>query len=190
MLVTHEILRRGAGSVNSQALALCEGFGDKELKHRSNPRKWSIAENLIHLRRTTETFLPWADHAIAETRGRGMLSDGPYPLGAYGSILVWYVEPPPVIRLPAPAALMPLLSGSLAGALPAFLESQQWMLQRMDESAGLDLTALRFGSPLAKYVRMNLLEFFCVFNGHSRRHIWQAENVRRQILAGKVLEND
>jgi hypothetical protein len=28
---------------------------------------------------------------------------------------------------------------------------------------------------------MNLLEFFSVFNGHSRRHLWQATNVRREL---------
>ena len=31
------------------------------------------------------------------------------------------------------------------------------------------------------YVKMNLLEFFAVFNGHSRRHLWQAANVRRGL---------
>jgi hypothetical protein len=63
------------------------------------------------------------------------------------------------------------------------------MLRRI-ESAGLDLTGLRFASPLASYVRMNLLEFFSVFNGHSRRHLWQAANVRRLLASAGGLGPD
>jgi hypothetical protein len=51
----------------------------------------------------------------------------------------------------------------------------------MEDATGLNLTALRFPSPLARYIKMNLLEFFSVFNGHSRRHLWQATNVRRDL---------
>jgi hypothetical protein len=54
------------------------------------------------------------------------------------------------------------------------------MMSRMEDATGLNLTALRFPSPLASYIRMNLLEFFSVFN-HSHRHLWQAANVRRDI---------
>ena len=45
------------------------------------------------------------------------------------------------------------------------------------------LTGIRFPSPPAGYVRMNLLEFFSVFNGHSRRHLWQAANLRRDMAS-------
>jgi len=65
--------------------------------------------------------------------------------------------------------------------LENFLGLQTEMMRRMEDANDLDLTGLRFPSPLASYVRMNLLEFFSVFNGHSRRHLWQAANVRRDI---------
>jgi hypothetical protein len=58
---------------------------------------------------------------------------------------------------------------------------QAAMMLRMEDATGLNLTALRFLSPLVSHIRMNLLEFFSVFNGHSHRHLWQAANVRRDI---------
>jgi hypothetical protein len=91
------------------------------------------------------------------------------------------VEPPPLIRLPAPKMLRPLDLGPPGEALARFLDGQQRMGERLDAAEGLDLVAMRFGSPLASYVRMNLLEFFAVFIGHTRRHLWQAENVRDRI---------
>jgi len=175
-------------AVNTAATALCEGLGADQLAWRPHPAKWSIAENLIHLCTTTQVFLPAVDHAIAESRRMKLLREGPFRLGYYGRLLVWYVEPPPVIRLPAPKALQPRLSGSPECVLENFLALQSAMMRRLDDAVGLNLVGLRFPSPLASYIRMNLLEFFSVFNGHSRRHLWQATNVRRQLqTAGTVL---
>jgi hypothetical protein len=168
-------------AVNTDATALCEGLTGEQLAWRPDPAKWSIAENLIHLCTTTQVFLPAVDNAILESRRKGLLHDGPFRLGFYGRLLVWYVEPPPVIRLPAPKALQPRLSGSPEFVLENFLALQSNMAQRLDGAAGLNLIGLRFPSPLASYIKMNLLEFFSVFNGHARRHLWQATNVRREL---------
>jgi hypothetical protein len=65
--------------------------------------------------------------------------------------------------------------------LEHFLTSQAAIRQRIADADGLDLTALRFPSPVASYFRVNLLEFFSAFNAHSRRHLWQANNVRRAL---------
>lgn len=170
-------------AVNAEAAALCEGLTRDQLAWRSHPRKWSIAQNLFHLCTTTETFLPAIDRALMESRRRKLLGAGPFRLGWYGRVLVWYVEPPPKIRLPAPKALQPDLSGPPERALETFLILQAAMMRRMEEASGLNLTGLRFPSPLASYIRMNLLEFFSVFNGHSRRHLFQAANVRRDVPA-------
>jgi DinB superfamily len=168
-------------AVNSQAALVCDGLSDDQLAWRPQPGKWSIAENFIHLQVTTEVFLPAIDHALGETISRRLICPGPFRLGWYGRLLVWYVEPPPVIRLPAPKALRPSLSGHPSRVLGNFLRLQAAMQQRMEDAGGLNLTGLRFASPLARYIRMNLLEFFLVFNGHSRRHLWQAANVRQSL---------
>jgi hypothetical protein len=174
-------LENELSAVNTAATALCEGLSADQLAWRPHPAKWSIAENLLHLSTTTEVFLPAVDHAILESRRKNLLDDGPFRLGFYGRVLVWHVEPPPAIRLPAPKALRPLFSGSPERALENFLALQSAMMQRLADAAGLNLVGLRFPSPLASYIRMNLLEFFSVFNGHSRRHLWQATNVRREF---------
>jgi DinB family protein len=60
-------------SVNSQAVAVCDGLSDEQLGWRPHPGKWSIAENFIHLRITVEIFLPAIDHALAETISSGLI---------------------------------------------------------------------------------------------------------------------
>ncbi len=181
LAVELENIRQEIAALDAQARALCAGLSDAELGWRPEPGRWSIAENLWHLRTTSRVFAPAADRAIEEARRKGLLSSGPFRLTRTGRVFIWWVEPPPVLRLPAPKMVRPQVEGPAEEALAAFLESQQWMLQRVEAASGLDLNRARVISPLASYIRMDLLAFFCVFTGHGRRHLWQAANVRRQI---------
>lgn len=174
-------IRQEIAALDAQAAGLCAGLSEAQLGWRPEPGRWSIAENLWHLRTTSRVFAPAADRAIEEARQKKLFSPGPFRLTRMGRFFVWWVEPPPVVRLPAPKPLRPQVEGPAGDALAAFLESQQWMLQRIEAASGLDLNRARVISPIASYIRMDLLALFCVFAGHGRRHLWQAGNVRRQL---------
>jgi hypothetical protein len=166
-------------AVDSQATELCAGLSEEQLSWSSSPGKWSIAQNLAHLRRTTEVFLPVVDSALDATKNLKLYGDGPFRLKYYGRLLVWRTEGRPIIRMQAPKPLRPRLLDSPDLELEQFLSSQAAMRRRVEDAHGLNLTAIRFPSPVASYLRVNLLEFFCVFNAHSRRHLRQMKNVRR-----------
>jgi hypothetical protein len=168
-------------AINAGVAELCAGLSEEQLSWCPNPGKWSIAQNLAHLRKTTEVFLPAVDSALGASRNLKLYSDGPFRLKLYGRLLVWRTDGRPIIRMRAPQLLQPRLLSSAASELEHFLTSQAAIRRRLEEANGLDLTALRFPSPLTSYIRVNLLEFFHVFNAHSRRHLRQARDVR-QIL--------
>ncbi len=176
-----EQLLREMDAIDAQFRSVCSELGETELAWRPAPQKWSIAENLVHLRLTTETFLPAADQAIEEARRQELVSRGPFRLGRLDRIFVWYVEPPPKIRAPAPKPLQPLVSEAVSGALTQFIASQKAMRRRLKAADGLHLTKARVTSPLARFIRMSLLGFFSVFIGHERRHLQQASRVRQQL---------
>ena len=180
-----EKLRGEIEQINRDASGLCAGLGEEQLGWRPEPGRWSIAENLIHLRTTTEVFLPSMDAAIGEAKQKNWRRDGPFALPWKGRLFVWYTAPPPKIRLPAPPQLRPLLKGPATEALPLFLESQRWILERLEGTNGLDLTRASFASPLAKFIRMDLFTAFHVFCSHGRRHIWQANNVRQALPSSR-----
>lgn len=158
---------------------LVAGLGEEDLARRPRLKSWSIAEILIHLRLTNEACLPAIDRAMEEARREGLLSDGPFRLSRMGRFFVWYVVPPPVIRLPAPRVLRPLLEGRASEALPQLLASRRAVLERMKMAERIDLVRARFVSPFASVVKMDLLSVFSVFTAHERRHLWQGENVRK-----------
>lgn len=168
-------------AVDAEAMRLCGGMSEEQLSWRPRPRCWSIAENLAHLRTTTEVFLPAVDASLAAIRKLRLHSKGPFSLGLYGRILVWSMESRPIIKMRAPMPIQPRLLNSPASELDHFLISQAAIRQRIMDGDGLDLTALRFPSPLASCFRVNLLEFFSMFNAHSRRHVRQANKVRQEM---------
>ena len=165
-------------AIDAAAAKLCEGLNDERLTWTPCRGRWSIVQNLAHLRITTQVFLPAVDEALETYRKLQLHSDGPFRLTPYGRLLVWRMDARPVIKMQAPKAIRPQLTEWPAQELAHFLLSQAAMRQRMENAEGLHLTALRFPSPLARYVRVNLLEFFSMFNAHSRRHLRQAANVR------------
>src|SRR5579859_5854358 len=85
---------------------------------------------------------------------------------SWAKFYVWYVEPPPRIRLSAPKPLVPLLDGPASDALPRFLNSQELMKQRLENANGIDIVNTRITSPFASFVKMNLFTLFSVGAGH------------------------
>jgi hypothetical protein len=166
-----------------RARAIAEPLDAAALAWRPAPKSWSIAECLDHLVVTTEVFLPGLDRAAARARERRLLAPGPFALNRWGRLLVWYVEPPPPIRLPAPKPLRPVRRGSPELALQRFLASQELVSSRLPTLAGLDLARAVYVSPIARYIRMSLLAFLEVHTAHERRHLWQAERVRDAAAA-------
>lgn len=171
-------LSEGTLAVDAGVTQLCVGLSEEQLSWRPRPGSWSIAENLAHLRTTTEVFLPAVDAALEASRKLKLHRDGPFRLNLYGRLLVWGMESRSLVKMKAPNRIRPQLLHSPASELEHFLISQAALRRRIAEADGLDLTALRFPSPVAGYFRVNLLEFFSAFNAHSRRHLRQANKVR------------
>jgi hypothetical protein len=174
-------LREATLAVDLEAINLCAGLTEEQLSWSPRPGRWSIAQNLSHLRRTTEVFLPAVDATLEASRNRKLHSPGPFRLNLYGRIMVWRMESRPILKMRAPKAIRPRLLGSCVAELDHFLIAQAALRQRIEDAEGFHLTAIRFPSPLASCFRVNLLEFFSLCNAHSRRHLRQANQVRRAL---------
>ena len=177
-------------AVDAEAAKLCAGLSEEQLCWHPRPGRWSIAQNLAHLRITTEVFLPVLDSALEASRELKLYGEGPYTLNLLGRVMVWRMESRPMLKMRAPQPLQPRLLSCPALELEHFLLTQAALRRRIADADGLDLTAMRFRSPVASYFRVNLLEFFSTFNAHSRRHLWQASRVRRALPMAGVQTRD
>lgn len=76
-----ESVRQETDAISARAVELSAGLSEQQLAWRPRPSSWCIAENLLHLERTTHIFLPIIDRALDDARRNGRLGNGPFHLG-------------------------------------------------------------------------------------------------------------
>lgn len=160
------------------ARSVAEGLSGAALRRRPDPGAWSVAECLDHLVRTGEAYYPGIDRALDRAREEGLRSEGPFSRGFLGRWLVRGMEPPPSLKVPAPAAFRPDppedVSTEADDPLERFLEHQDELARRVREADGLDLEAVTVRSPVLSFLRINLYAALAYLAAHQRRHLWQA----------------
>ena len=85
-LATTVELSEAALAVDAEAKKLWAGLSEEQLSWCPKPGRWSIAQNLAHLRTTTEVFLPAVDSALEASRIMGLRSEGPFVLSPFGRL--------------------------------------------------------------------------------------------------------
>lgn len=167
-------------TVRADAAALTDGLGEAALAWRPAPGKWSVSEVAAHLNLAGRLYLDVVAHALADARARGLADRGDWRPTLIGRLMTGSMEPPPRIRLPAPA----IFRGA-AGAPPppGMAELETWrrlhleMEERIREAAGLDLRRARVVSPVTRWVRMNVGAAFAMLLAHERRHLSQLRGI-------------
>jgi hypothetical protein len=166
-----------------RAEAVVRGLTAEELTRQPEAGKWSVAECILHLNATAAVVQRLMEKAIAQSKDENKLGAGPFNIGLKGRLLVWIAEPPPKFRMPAPLHLRPSAQiDDLGKLLPEFLKAQDEWERLIRESSGLDLSKIKVGKRFSPF-RARLAAGFPWMMAHQRRHLLQAENVKRQIVS-------
>ncbi|MBD3222217.1 hypothetical protein GF314_13350 [bacterium] len=177
-------------ATGDHARRLASPLTARQLWWRPSPRRWSIGECLDHVVLAGEAYLDVLDPAIAVGWAEGRTARERARPGLFGRALLRGLEPPAKLRIPAPSRIRPrrpdpqeaeagFRPGSQAGPLKRFLELRPRFTQRLEAADGLDLRRVRVRSPFVPLVTIDLDTALRILPSHERRHLWQAENVRR-----------
>jgi hypothetical protein len=166
-----------------RAEAVVLGLTTQQLIMQPEAGKWSIAECILHLNATAAAVQPLMEKAVVRARQENTVGTGPFGVGSKGRLLVWIAEPPPKFRMPAPPHLRPPTTiDDPLKLLPDFLQAQGEWERLTKSSAGLDLAKIKVGRRFSPF-RVRFAAALPWMMAHQRRHLLQAENVRRQILS-------
>lgn len=175
-----EIEMELAGSTTRAAI-LVDRVGETRFHMRPAPGRWSVAECLDHLTRTTQAYLPLIDDALQV--GRLLAAEGPrrFRRDFTGWLLCAISEPPYRYRAVTTARFTPEVSGTRAEVLASFVRSQQELTCRVYHAEGLNLMRLSLVSPFDGRLEYNLYSCFRIIPTHQRRHLWQGEQVLEEV---------
>jgi len=164
-----------------RAHELVSGLTAEQIARRPDPGKWSIAECLAHLNITAATVQKLMARGIEQAKQEKRFGGGPFSIGPKGRLLIWIAEPPPKFTIRAPKNVRPptVIDNPLQ-VLPQFLHAQDEWVRLMREQEGLDLAKIKVGQGV---FRMRLAAALPWMMAHQRRHLLQAENVKRQIFS-------
>ena len=166
-----------------RAQSLISDLPPDQLTKQPEPGKWSVAECILHLNTTAQVVQSLMEKAIAEGKRKNIVGSGPFSLGFKGRLLIWIAEPPPKFRIRAPRSVRPPAEiDSPLNLLPDFLKAQDEWERLIRESSGLDMGKIMAGPRFSAF-RARLAAIVPWMMAHQRRHLLQAENVKRQILS-------
>ena len=167
---------------NQQAQVLVGNLSDAALNWQPNGGKaWSIGQCLEHLATTNTLYEGAMRDAIERNEGHVLSGSGVYrPAGWPSRKFIQSMEPPPTRKFRAFRKIIPKASGYRAEeALSRFLRAQQRLNEFVFQSREMDLGSIRFRNPFLKGVRLTISSGLLLIGAHNRRHLWQAETVRK-----------
>jgi DinB superfamily len=166
-----------------RAHELVSGLTAEQIASRPDPDKWSIAECLAHLNITAATVQKLMARGIEQAKQEKRFGEGPFSIGPKGRLLIWIAEPPPKFRIRAPKNVRPPAQiDNPLKLLPDFLKAQDEWERLIRESASLDLSKIKVGKLFSPF-RARFAAAVPWMMAHQRRHLLQAEDVKRQIFS-------
>ena len=163
-----------------QAASLVQGLGLPSLNWQPMAGKsWSVGQCLDHLTRTNTLSLNAMRAAVEENRDQ--LEPRQKALQPSGPLTRFYAkfsEPPPKVKLPAPRKLAP--PSQLAEDVAAnFAGTQNGLVEFVQQYGGADLGDVKYNNSLVSDLRITIDTGLVILAVHNRRHLWQAEQVRK-----------
>ena len=163
----------------AQAQVLASGLSEAALNWQPNGGKgWSILQCLDHLAIMNGKYVKALQEAVAHNEDQ--LEPRKAPIQPSGWFTRWFIateEPPPKIKLPAPKNISP--PSKLTGAVvEEFCALQKQFADFVREWGDADLGDLKVKDPLFP-LHLTVDTQMLVVAIHNRRHLWQAENVKK-----------
>jgi hypothetical protein len=162
---------------DQRTIALAGALTPEQLNWRHSPASWSIGQCLQHLHVTNEVYLPPLANALDEQRPAPVDEVTP---GWFGRWFIRnYIEPSAETkRARAPKKIAPVAEIDRA-VVDQFLRSNEQVRHLIRRANAHDVNRIRFKNPFIPWLRFTVGTGLMIITAHQRRHLLQAERVRK-----------
>ena len=164
-----------------QAEDLVSGLTTAQLNWRPDGgQSWSIAQCIEHLSATNRIYLEAIRGVMQSGRDRGPQGADVFrPGGWLTRRFIVSMEPPPKQKFRAFRKIQPAPPEYHGEAvLSRFLAEQENLSAFVSDNRQIDLGSVLFWNPFLKVVRLRVSSGLLLIGAHTRRHLWQAEQVK------------
>jgi len=173
-------------AADSRAIAVANALTPQQLNWKPGPAQWSVGQCLEHLSLANEVYLRAMSPALqGGGRRRAVVSE--ITPGWFGRYFIrYYIEPSTKTRRTrAPRKIRPNPEVP-ASVLERFLRSNQAIREFIDRARHYDVNRIRFTNPFVAVVRFTVGTGLEITSRHERRHLLQAERIRRSLESVRV----
>jgi hypothetical protein len=166
-------------AADKQASAVAASLNPQQLNWKPSPQQWSVGQCLEHLVLGNNVYIPALSEALENQPTAAVQEITPGWLARF--FIRKFIEPSPTMtRARAPRKVVPA-SHVDASILDRFLESNRALGELARRAASYDVNRIRFRNPFIPGLRFTVGTGFDLSLKHERRHLLQAERVRKQI---------
>lgn len=155
-------------------------LSEEELVWKPQPDSWSVAECLKHMLIANNLYLDDIESKLKKAEVRTI--EHPIKFSLTGRVFLFFVDPKYKFKVPAPKIFKPVEKNRVENGTETvenFIALQQQIITSADKACGYDHSNIYTYSPLSKLLRFNIGEQFYIMMRHTRRHLNQAERVKK-----------
>lgn len=163
-----------------RAEALLQNLNNEQANWKPAPDKWSVLECLKHVNQAVGTYAVHMTQAIETAKLKGKTGHEPYSKGTLiGRIILSAMRRGPErMKVRSPRVFRPSGgSDEKDNVLQTFDKIMAMLSSLAEQSDGMPLGHVRFGTPAGPLVRVSLAQAFDIHALHCHRHLDQAERV-------------
>lgn len=161
--------------------SLVAGLTEEQLHWQpENGRAWSIAQCLEHLATMNVVYGGAVRTGIDSARASGSTRRGAGTLGFFGARWVRAMEPPVKQRMRSPGSTRPSSGLPREEVLRRYHAAHVMVREMVRDAATIDVNRATFRNPFIRLIRVRVVTGLHVIPAHDRRHLWQAEQVRKR----------
>ena len=160
---------------------LVDGLSEQDWLRRSDPNRWSIGEQILHLSLTSRAYLPRLREGLAQARQKGLRAKGRYRRDFMGWLLCKMVEPPVRVKVKTTPQFVPRNPQAKEEAMRDFDSLQDELRAFLAEAEGWAIDRVDFVSPFDPRIKYNLYSALRATTAHQRHHLWLGERVAEAL---------
>jgi hypothetical protein len=160
---------------------LIAGLTDQQFHWQPDAgRAWSVAQCLEHLATMNAVYAKPIREAVDVARRNRWTRTGTLAPGALGRWFIRSQEPPVKRRLKSPGPARPGSQLSRAEIVKRYHEAHEVVRQLIRDAATIDANRATYPNPFLKLLRFKVATGLMILPAHDRRHLWQAEQVKKR----------